>query len=134
MRQSTRRIHATRTAPRARQTGISVIAAVLILVVVAAFGTVIARVSPHYLDNQTAVAIINALPPGRVHEMSKSDIHKTLEKRFKINNLRSLDVRRVVQIKRQKGRTSLRLDYERREPLVGNLHVVVSFQRAFAFS
>jgi hypothetical protein len=73
------------------------------------------------------------LPGPAVHEMEKRAIIETLQKRFKINNLRAFRARDVVSIDRSKNGTILLVSYEIREPLIGNADIVMSFNEQYSY-
>ena len=66
--------------------------------------------------------------------MSKNEIRVAIDKRFNINNIRDLDPKEILDIERSKGLTSIAVNYERRERVVGNIDIVLVFKRTFDFS
>ena len=66
--------------------------------------------------------------------MAIEDIRESLRKRFKVNSLRDFDLQKIIIIDRTKEGTSLTIDYERREHLVANVDVVLTFSRAVPLS
>ena len=71
--------------------------------------------------------ILDDLARENVHQMSKADIRGSLAKRFRVNSLRGFDLREVIKIERNKVDTSLSVEYEKREPIVFNIDIVLSF-------
>ncbi len=118
---------------RRQQTGLSILAWLVVLIVVGSIALLTVRLAPHYIDYRTLVSIIDGLPASSVHTMSKGEIRDTMLKRMKINNIRDLDVRDILEIDRKRDGTALILHYERREPLVYNVDLVVTFDRRFEF-
>ncbi|MCR9277469.1 MAG: DUF4845 domain-containing protein [Pseudomonadaceae bacterium] len=106
---------------------------ICILAVAALLLTLALRLIPHYIDFRTMVGLIEDLPAGEVHDMTKKDIRDTLTKRFKINNIRDLKVTDVLTIERSRGETILLLDYEVRENMVANIDLVVMFDQRFDY-
>jgi len=100
---------------------------VALLVGVAAVITLVMRLGPHYLDWTTMETILDDLAGENVHQMSKADIRGSLAKRFRVNSLRGFDMREVIKIERNKVDTSLIVEYEKREPIVFNIDVVLRF-------
>jgi len=100
---------------------------------VSAIGLIAARLVPAYVDYRTINTLIEALPADQVHLMSKGEIYDALKKRFLINNIRDLDVTKIVVIERKRDGTALVLDYEVRQPLIYNVSVVASFNKRFEF-
>ena len=115
------------------QGGASLIAIVLGIVVLLSAITMILRLGPHYIDWQTMKTVIDTLPATEVNSMTKSEIRETLKKRFRINSLRNFDLREIVLIERSKEGTSLVVEYERREPVIGNVDVILSFREQYQY-
>ncbi|HEY5646994.1 MAG TPA: DUF4845 domain-containing protein [Pseudomonadales bacterium] len=88
--------------------------------------TLVLKLGPHYIDWQTMKSVFDGLPRN-VHTMSKEEIRDTLQKRFRVNSLRSFDLKEIVTIERQKTGTVLIVHYEVREPIVGNVDAVLTF-------
>ena len=116
-----------------RQLGLTALGTVAILAGIAAVVTLSLRLGPHYVDFYTMQTLVEELPAARVHEMDKRDIRESLEKRFRINNIRDVAVRDVIQIERSKGETVLQIKYEAREHLFYNVDVVLSFEKQYKF-
>ncbi len=117
---------------RRYQSGLSLLAWLFIVLAVGTIAMVTVRLAPHYIDFQTLVTIVEGLP-ANVHTMSKADIRDTMLKRMKINNIRDLNVRDILEIDRKRDGTTLVIHYERREPLVYNVDLVLKFDRRFDF-
>jgi hypothetical protein len=108
--------------------GMMTTAAIIVATVVLAL-----RLAPHYIDFQTINSIMADLPSEQIHEMEKRSIIDVLQKRFKINNIRSFLVKDVVSIDRSKVGTDVVVDYEIREPLVGNAEIVLVFAETYSY-
>ena len=91
------------------------------------------RTIPHYIDFQTIGSIMDDLSAAQVREMEKRTIVETLQKRFKINNVRSMTVKDVLSIERNNAGTTIVVDYEIREPLVGNIEIVLVFNETYSY-
>jgi hypothetical protein len=118
---------------KSTQQGASVIAilgGVALLIIVA---TLLMRLGPHYIDWRTMQSIIGDLPTSQVHSMSKDEIRTTLKKRFRVNNMRDFDLREIMTIDRAKAGTVLKIDYERREFIVANVDVVLTFSEQYQY-
>ena len=53
-----------------------------------------------------------------------------MKRRLKINGVYDFNVKDNVKVTREKGRTTVRVKYEVRRPVVGNVDVVVYFDDA----
>ena len=115
------------------QRGLSAIGLLGGLALLAAALTLILRLGPHYIDWQTMKSVFNGLPATKIHSMRKEEIRETLEKRFRINSLREFDLSKILTIDRQKGETTLVVEYEKREPIVANVDVVLSFSERYQY-
>jgi hypothetical protein len=118
---------------KSKQGGASFLSWIVIAAMVSAIGLIAARIAPAYVDYRTITTLIEALPADKVHLMSKGEIYDALNKRFLINNIRDLDVTKVVTIDRKRDGTALLLNYEVRQPLLYNIAIVVAFDKRFDF-
>ncbi len=118
---------------KSKQGGASFLSWIIIAAMVSAIGLIGARLAPAYLDYRTITTLIEALPADKVHLMSKGEIYDALHKRFLINNIRDLDVTKILTVERKRDGTSLLLNYEKREPLLYNISIVVSFDKRFDY-
>jgi hypothetical protein len=74
------------------------------------------------------------LPSDKVHTMGTAEIKDSLRKRLLINNIRDLEVDKIIQIDRKRIGTTLLLKYEVRQPLFYNIWVVVAFDKHFDYT
>jgi hypothetical protein len=116
-----------------RQDGVSALGMVAGLAALVAVVVLMLRLGPHYIDFQTMGSVMEGLNGLQVNEMDKRAIFQTLEKRFKINNLRSFRVRDRVSIERDKTGTTVVVKYEVREPLIGNADIVLAFDEKYSY-
>ncbi|MDH3642829.1 MAG: DUF4845 domain-containing protein [Gammaproteobacteria bacterium] len=116
-----------------RHTGMSAVGLIASIAGVVALVVLTLRLAPHYIDFRTLQAVMNGLPGAQIHEMDKRTVLETLQKRFKINNLRSFQVRDVVTIERGKTDTKILVDYEIRESLLGNADIVLVFSESYSY-
>ena len=116
-----------------RAGGMSTIGLISTIAGIVAFVVLTLRLAPHYIDFQTLHTVLEDLPGPQVHEMDKRAIFETVQKRMKINNLRSFTARDVISIDRNKAGTTLHVKYEIREPLVGNANIVLDFKEQYSY-
>ena len=119
---------------KSKQRGASFLGWVLVVAAVAGVAVLGLRLIPHYIDYQTIISVVDALPADRVHSMSKAEIREALKKRFLINNIRDLKVREIIEIDRKRETTFLVLSYEVRENLVFNIDLILSFDRRIEYT
>jgi hypothetical protein len=116
-----------------RPEGLSGLALVAVIALVAGVVVFALRLGPHYIDFHTLDSIMEGLPATQVHTMGKQEIRELLRKRYKINNIRDLDLREVVTIERKKGATEIMVNYEIREPLFYNVEALLTFSETYSY-
>jgi hypothetical protein len=110
--------------------GISLIGGLIVLAVVGFFLTVAFKIGPLYLDNSFVSAAVASLDKEDVHNMTNREIRQKLSSQFDINNIRDIDSK-LIEIKRERTRTLVTLDYEKRINFMGNVDVVVMFKNSY---
>ncbi len=95
--------------------------------------TLTLRLGPHYLDFRTLQAVMDSLPANEVHEMDNRSVRALLQKRFLINNIRSVKVRDIVKFDRSKNSTEISIGYEVREHLLFNIDAVLTFNESYRY-
>ena len=113
-----------------RQSGVTILGFMLILLVGAFLLTAGFKLGPLYIDNQFIRESIESLENENYREMTDRQIKAYISNTFIINNIRDLDGR-DIKISREKHRLFVSLDYEKRVNFMGNLDVVVSFENHF---
>jgi hypothetical protein len=113
-----------------KQQGISMLGGLVLLAVVGFFLTAIFKVAPLYLDNSFVKAAVASLQKEDVHGMTDKDIRRKLGAQFDMNNVRDID-RKLIKVTREKTRTLVTLDYEKRVNFMGNVDVVVMFNNSY---
>jgi hypothetical protein len=117
----------------AAQVGMSFLGILVVVIVVVSAMTLVMKLGPHYIDFYAVKSVIEDLPAQKVHEMSRQEILESLQKRFKVNNLRDFKVVDILKIERGRDETVLQVDYEQREHLVANVDIVLSFSEQFTY-
>ncbi len=120
-------------AGRRRQTGLTLVGWLMVILVIGSAATLAVRLIPHYVEYRSSVGSINGLPKDRVHTMSVGEIREALERRFTVNSINDKSVRDVITIDRRRDGTSLLLVYEEREPLIFNVGLILYFDDRFDF-
>ena len=119
--------------PKSRSGGTSIMSVVSTLVVIVSIITLSLRLGPHYIDWRTMQSVFSGLERQPVQEMSKNQIREAIAKSFRINGLRDFDQRSLVTINAEKEFTELLVSYERREHIVMNVDVVLTFSQTFRY-
>ncbi len=112
------------------QRGMTTTSALFTLFVFGFFLTVAFRLGPHYLDNRIIQSAIDQVGQSDINGKSNSQIRRKIADFFTINNIRDVDVRKVV-IQRRNSATKISLDYEKRIEMFGNIDVVLKFSNSF---
>ncbi len=113
-----------------KQSGRTILSTLLVAFVVGCFFTVVFKLAPHYLDNRMIQAALNQVGTSDIGDKSESEIRRKIANFFTINNIRDIDITTVA-IDRETAGTSIRLDYERRFAMFGNVDVVLSFSNQY---
>jgi hypothetical protein len=112
------------------QRGMTTTSALFTLFLVGFFLTVIFKLGPHYLDNRIIQGAIDQVGQSDINGKSNSQIRRKIADFFTINNIRDIDVRKVV-ITRDNNGTNISLDYEKRIEMFGNVDVVLKFSNLY---
>lgn len=112
-----------------KQQGLSGVGWLLLIVIIGGTTTFGIRIIPHYIEFNTASAILDtmSLEQGLVNKRI-SDIKDLYKKRLKINNIRKFKLDERLTIKRGSDRIIINLEYEIREPLVSNIYLLLAFK------
>ncbi len=116
---------------RSRQRGLSLLGWVVVLIVLAVFGTAAFRMVPAYMEYNTIRSTINSvLDDNKTAMMSEHEVRGALSKRFTINQVDVIGVNDLA-ISKNGGDVTVGVDYEVRRPLFYNVSVVMHFEDTF---
>lgn len=114
------------------QKGMSVLGWMMVLALVAFFASAAFKVIPHYLDNMTLEKLIMQVQTEKAMDIrSVGDFNGHIFKGAGVNNIRDLDLEKDLSIKLENNEFLVHLKYERREPLIRNIDLVVRFDKEF---
>lgn len=116
---------------RRRQTGMTAIGALLVLVVLGSIGFGIIQLIPVYLENMRIVEAMNQVQAdmeGR--NATVSDIRKALGNRVNIEYLHDVDHRKDFVVSRSAGGYKVQIEYERRKTYIGNIYLLAEFDHS----
>ena len=119
---------------RRRQRGLSAMGGLALLVLIVSGITLTLKLAPHYIDFYTMTSVLDGLPADDVRTMSRPALNEMLQKRFKINNLRDFEIRDIITLERSREGTVLEVRYERREHILFNVDVVITFEKRYDYS
>ena len=116
-----------------RQKGISYWGVVM---AISLFGFAIkvgAAVGPIYLDYFTITRMISGMfKEPAVDEQSIKDFEDGMARRMQMNNPGEMSVKKIMRIHKDGKNFIVDVVYDKREPLIGNLDVIVSFRKSFS--
>lgn len=114
------------------QSGLTFISLVLVLSLIGFFTLLVLKIAPIYFDNSKVKNSVAGLRESTVDITSKTrrEIMEGLDKRFNMNYVDFL-TKDDIKIIAQPGYIKLDIEYERVEPILGNLSVLVEFHEGF---
>lgn len=114
------------------QQGLSILGWLMVLAVVAFFASTAFKVMPHYLDYMSLEKIITSVETDKALEVrTVGDFYNHVSKGMQVNSIRDLNMREAMQVQVEGNEFLVHLKYEKREPLIENLDLVVNFDKEF---
>ena len=115
-----------------KQKGMSVLGWLLVLAVVAFLASTAFKVIPHYLDFFSLEKIISSVETEKALEIRTiPDFYSHVSKGMQVNGIRDLDLDKALKVTLENNEFQAHLKYEKREPLIENLDLVVRFDKEF---
>lgn len=112
-----------------RQRGISIPALIALLIVLGFVVMIGMRLTPVYFSYYTLVSLVKSVHQDpSFREQSTKEIREAVNKRMRLNEVDDLGYE-VVKIRRPGGGLVLDIAYEERRPFIGNIDLIVSFNR-----
>jgi len=109
---------------------------ILLTLVIAGFVVATAlKIVPHYMDFWTLEKIVQSTysePSGTI--VTVNDFYSHVSRGMQVNSIRDLDLKKVLSVTPDGPAFKAHLNYEKREPLIKNIDVVVKFDREFSVS
>ncbi|MNM88976.1 hypothetical protein D3C81_1012000 [compost metagenome] len=114
------------------QKGMSLLGWLVVLAVVAFLASTAFKIIPHYLDYYSIEKAITSVETDKAAEVrSVPEFYSYVGKALQINNIRDLNLQEALDVKQQDNEFHAHLKYEKREPLIENLDLVVHFDKEF---
>ncbi|AYN95214.1 DUF4845 domain-containing protein [Pseudomonas sp. LTJR-52] len=118
-----------------RQKGLSFIGWLLMLCIIAFLASTAFKLIPHYLDYQAMTKVITSIESEKaINIHSVPDVYSYVSKGMQVNSINDIDLDKAMQVKTEDNRFLIHLNYEKREPLIRNIDLVVHFERDFRIS
>jgi hypothetical protein len=114
------------------QKGMSMLSWMLVLTLVAFFASAAFKLLPHYFDFMSMEKIITSVETeatGDVRSVNAFMAH--VGRGMEVNNIRDLPLKDVLDVRMENNEFRVHLKYERREPLIRNIDLVVRFDKEF---
>lgn len=113
-----------------RQQGMTLLGWIVVLGLIAFFVLLTLRLMPNYLENFKVAETLESLRnEPEITRKSPLEIRKLIDRRFMINDVTSIAAK-DVQITNEKGRLTVRAQYEIRVPVLGNVDAVTKFDES----
>lgn len=114
------------------QRGMTMWAMLGILIVVGFVLLVAVRLTPVYLNYWSVISVAESVQEDTRGDDDMSQVWEKVRVRFGLNNLRSLEPRETMDIRRRDGGFEFHVNYEERRPLLANVELVVTFDRTIS--
>lgn len=117
-----------------KQKGMSFFGWLAVLVVVVFFASAAFKLMPHYLDNNALEKAIMAVEEDKAlgdKIVTVADFYGHISKSMQINSIRELNMDEILTITQNNNDFIAHLKYEKREPLIKNIDLVVSFDKEY---
>ena len=113
-----------------KQQGVTAITIAMGLVLLAFFVLIVVTVWPVYMENFSVNSHLKRLAEDtQAKSMTKEEIYKTLEKRFGIDDVKSV-TRQDITVTGESGRGyEVTVEYEVRKEFMGNVDIVLYFEK-----
>ena len=116
---------------RSRESGMTIWGLFSIAFLVVIFALLIFRLLPPYLDDLKISSAMSSLKQqAEGSSMSRRDILDALEKRFDIDSVTHVDIRRDVIIRKRGTMAVITIDYETQVPLIFNISALMEFNHS----
>jgi hypothetical protein len=114
-----------------KQRGMTGLGWLLVIFLICFFSFVGITLFPVYMENYSIKSVVEAVKQEpNVAKKSTSQIRTMIRKRLIINSIRDLKKEHII-IKKFAGNLTVKIEYEVRKPLFGNLDVVMAFKDEF---
>ena len=123
------RIRAIKPAPH-KQAGLGAIGWLLSILMLGAAASLAGKLVPLYSDFRVISNVLEGMSAeeGYIHKPDRM-IAATMQKRFKVNGVRTFNIKDNIKINRTSNGVELVMDYEIRMDLIRNIDMIVSFDK-----
>jgi hypothetical protein len=123
------RIRAIKPAPH-KQAGLGAVGWLLSILALGAVASLAGKLVPLYSDFSVMSNVLDGMAEeeGFIHRTDRM-IAETIKKRFRVNGVRSFNIKDNIKINRTSIGVELVMDYEIRMDLIRNIDMIVSFDK-----
>lgn len=115
------------------QKGMSLFGVLLGLAVLAFVATTAMKLVPHYMDYWSLKKSIESVATDKSTDINTvGEFYSHVSRGMQVNNIRDLDLNKVLSVTEEGNVFRAHLQYEKREPLIQNLDVVMKFDHNFS--
>ena len=112
-----------------RQRGLSMLAILVILVLIGFFATSAIKLFPVYMESFTVKrAIESTVEEARANNWGRVEVKNNISRQFDVNRVEAIATK-DVKITNQNGKVVIDATYEKRVPFMGNIDVVLKFDK-----
>lgn len=115
-----------------QQSGVSLISILAFMVLLIFALNFLVRIFSMHWDDRVLVSILDDLPEVIDANTSAKEVRNLINKRLDINRLRAIPTNELV-ITKQKGRIKLIWQYERRDHVMSNVDIALSFNHEYSY-
>lgn len=113
-----------------KQRGLTMLSWLIVIGIAVFFILIGIKMIPTYLENYSIRQVLATMENDRaVRKMTPHEMKKSFLKRLKINSVYDFD-RSNLKIKKENEGTSMKVDYEVRKPVAGNVAIVMTFSES----
>jgi len=113
-----------------QQAGLTFIGIILLLIPIGLVVYVAMRAVPAYIESYNVGDVLNSLKKEiDLKDKSKDEIYRMIQKRFEINDVRSVG-KEDIKIQKTQNEVTVAIDYETKIPLFSNAALALSFHKS----
>jgi hypothetical protein len=117
---------------KSKQVGASFISILAFLVLLGFTLNFVVRIFGMHWDDRIIISILDDLPAVIDRDTSVKDVRKMLNKRLSTNHMRMIPMNELV-ITKHKGQINLIWQYERREHVMSNVDIALTFNHEYSY-
>ena len=117
---------------KSKQAGASLISILTFLLLLGFSLNFVVRIFGMHWDDKILVTILDDLPEVINRDTSAKEVRKLLNKRLDTNHMRMISMNELV-ITKHKGQITLIWQYERREHVMSNVDIALTFNHEYSY-